>query len=312
MLQDRGSAWVTLSLVHDDISLSPRAFIQVQCKRGALRDVANAIREDAGTKTVHLVTGRFDLLAIVSMDLSGIEDYLVNRLGRIEGVDSYRVLPCTQLLQHGGMWTADGLSASAARAVAALNPRGSREKLAEHSKQVDLESPLSKAIIQLLYFDGRMSAMDVWKRLNGEHGLDVSLSSVHRRLTAIVNSNKLSLRCDVSAEEVGFPVSVALWCRLPADHIATLASKFGTKPGAAAFPEIRSTIVTSGETNLHLTLWLRSVEHLQDVEVRLAKLGPELVIVDRSIALSTAKRFGAVLENGHRVRTVPPETVDAP
>ncbi|WP_104088765.1 hypothetical protein [Arthrobacter sp. GMC3] len=126
-----------------------------------------------------------------------------------------------------------------------------------------------------------------------------------------MNSNKVSLRCDVSAEEVGFPVSVALWCRLSADHIATLAIKFGTKPGGAAFPEIRSTIVTSGETNLHLTLWLRSVEHLQDVEVRLAKLGSELVIVDRSIALSTAKRFGAVLENGHRVRTVPPETVDA-
>lgn len=312
-LHERGSAWVALSLVRETTSLSaPRAFIRMQCKRGALRDVANAIREDAGMTTIHLVTGRFDLLALVSMDLSGIEEYLVNRLGQIEGISSYHVLPCIQMLQHGGRWRADGLSASEAQAVAELNPRNSREKLAGTSKQVDLDSPLSKAIIELLYLDGRMSATEVWKRLHEGHGFESSLSTVHRRLSAIVDSQRLALRCDVSAEEVGFPVSVALWCRLPADHISILVGKLGARSGGVAFPEIRSIFVTSGETNLHFTLWLRSVEHLQEFEARLAKLGPELVIMDRSLSLSTPKRFGAVLKNGRRVRTVGPGPWSSP
>ncbi|UCR88069.1 Lrp/AsnC family transcriptional regulator [Mycetocola spongiae] len=304
-LSAQGLAWVTLSHVRNSVTLSPQAFIQVQCERGRLRDVANAVREDAPAQTVHLMTGTYDILMLMSMDIADIEGYLVDRIGRIDGIRSYRVLPCTQLLFHGGMWQADGLSPGQAQAVAALAPGPAPEKSGP-GRETNLSSPLSTAILELLYLDGRMSTTQVWKHLTEAENFEVSLSSVRRQIAAMFRTDRLALRCDVSATHVGWPVAATLWCRLPVDQMDGFAALLrDTRSGPESFPEIRSALLIAGEANVHLTLWLRSVSHLHQVEARLARLQPSLQVADRSINFSTPKRFGAILEEGRRVRTVP-------
>lgn len=167
-------------------------------------------------------------------------------------------------------------------------------------------------VVRELSTDGRLTPAELLARWPSGAGPAPSLSTVRREVARVVASPVLSVRCEVSAPDAGWPLAGVLWCRLPAGRVGELAAgrwQDGTA-FAAGLPEARACTVVAGSVNLHLTVWLRSMSHLQDVEARLAVLEPRLEVVDRSIVLSTPKRMGALLQGGRRTGAVPVDPLE--
>lgn len=96
-----------------------------------------------------------------------------------------------------------------------------------------------------------------------------------------------------------------LWCRVSSHDAATLcADRTGAEEAIhRVLPETRSMMVLAGPVNLHITLWLHTLDGLPEAEVRLADWLPSVEIIDRTVCLSTAKRMGFTLEDGRRRST---------
>lgn len=292
-----GRAWTALVPSTRALDAMALTHVQVRCRPGRVQEVARDLARDREVLTVHSITGDYDVLLLLRTDgAASLERYLGERIGSLGGVVRQRALPVLQAVRHGSMWR-----------LGALGP-GQRARLRElaappappRSRPVAFDERLVSA----LSADGRITAPELLDRLGAGAP---SLSTVRRDLARILRSPAVTVRCEVSAPDTGWPLAGVLWCRLPAARLTELAggawddgTEFGT-----GLPEARSCTVVAGSVNLHLTVWLRGMSHLQAIEHRLAALEPELEVVDRSIVLSSLKRMGALLRDGRRVGTVP-------
>lgn len=122
-----------------------------------------------------------------------------------------------------------------------------------------------------------------------------------RRRLAAAFAGDLVVRCDVAQPLTGWPVTAMLWAQVPPDQVDDVARRLAGLPEARAAES-----VTGGAANLLLGVWLRSLADLQRLEAALAERVPELRVLDRSIALRTAKRMGRLLDpSGRAVGHVP-------
>ena len=69
-----------------------------------------------------------------------------------------------------------------------------------------------------------------------------------------------------------------------------------TVQALATLPELRLCASTTGETNMMLTVWVRSLADLLRLERLLGEKLPWLDIVDTAVTLRTAKRMGWLLD----------------
>ncbi|MGW0994257.1 Lrp/AsnC family transcriptional regulator [Streptomyces sp. NPDC002520] len=289
-LSRSGRAWMSVYPGVRDLTQINIAFIEVACEAGAALRVAAELAAERRVSTVEHTTGDHDLLLTVHMpSLAALSEFLLTGVGVIAGVRSTRAHLATTVLVEGSSWRLRTLDAAQKRrleqAVRIPAPQRPRARLSRR----DLE------LAEELAPDGRASYSDLAARL----GLGVS--TVRRRVDALLADGSVVVRCEVAQPLSGWPVSASLWGRVPPARLGHAARKL------AAMPETRlCTAVTGSRPNLLLAVWLRGVGDMQRLETVLGEQVPELEVVDRALSLRHVKRMGWLLdEQGCAQRHVP-------
>ncbi len=73
--------------------MAARAYILIETQVGKTRDVAAALRSTEGVPTVDIITGEFDIIALIeAQDMVGIADLVTGQVQSISGVS--RTITC--------------------------------------------------------------------------------------------------------------------------------------------------------------------------------------------------------------------------
>ena len=73
--------------------METRAFILIETQVGRARQVATALRALSGVRSADVVTGNFDIIAVIEApDMSGVADLVTGRMQSIPGV--MRTITC--------------------------------------------------------------------------------------------------------------------------------------------------------------------------------------------------------------------------
>jgi DNA-binding Lrp family transcriptional regulator len=272
-LRDRGIAWVTAHPRLQDVSL---AFVEVDCAPGSRLDVVRELCLDPRVVTVEQsARGRDLLLTVLTPDLPALSVFVLDDLPQVRGVQRYRTQLVKAIHRQGGDWRLDALDRQqlAALKFAAARPR------------TPVSAPAGAwPLIEALAVDGRRSAADL-ARLTGRKP-----ATVRRQLSRLIASGALSFRCEVAQMQSRWPITGTWLARVPsAEHARTAAI-------LARIPELRLCVSTTGDTNLMLTVWTRSLPDLLKLEHLLGEQLPRLSLIESQITLRTVKRMGWVLD----------------
>lgn len=288
---DGGYAWVTCTPGPAQYTALCTAFIDVDCAAGRASEVAQAVALMPHVATVEHVSGGRDLyLTIFVPDLAALSRLLLEQLAALPGVRATRTQVATQVYAEGSRWDLRGLDSSQRAALgrsAPHRPVVARQHAAMNAKD--------RQLAVLLAHNGRESYTDL------ATGLGAGLSTVRRRLNALLSAGHLAVRCEIARPLSDWPVSASVWADVPPgdlDRVAQLVT---------SLPETRMCMaLTGGPANLLFTVWLRTAGDLQRLEVELARRVPTLTVVDRAVALRHIKRMGRLLDEAERsVGTVP-------
>ncbi|WP_053202202.1 Lrp/AsnC family transcriptional regulator [Jiangella muralis] len=291
-LSGSGAAWFALHPALDGLTF---AFVEVSCG-GSQADVVAALVRDPRVVTLEHVTGDRDLLLTVLVpELPDLAEFLLTGLPAVPGVRAVRTTVGIRSFLSGSRWRLRALSPSQQVRLAALGGSGAVGDGAGGGGGGPARGSAEyRALLRLLSADARLGATEVASRLG------VSRVTARRRLAAAF-SGDLVVRCDVAQPLTGWPVTAMLWAQVPPGHVDDVARRLAGLPEARAAES-----VTGGAANLLLGVWLRSLADLQRLEAALAERVPELRVLDRSIALRTAKRMGHLLDaSGRAVGHVP-------
>ncbi|MET9259546.1 Lrp/AsnC family transcriptional regulator [Amycolatopsis sp. NPDC004079] len=286
-LTERGEAWISAYRGGDLRGQMVLGFVEICCPPGRALHVAQALAADSSVTSVECTAGHCDLLVHVAIrTLSGLADYLTQQLSALPDVLSSRTHVLTHLFSEGSTWQVRAIPASRRDALAASSPRS-----LPPSTRFDR---LNRAIMQVLSEDGRAPAPEIAARVGtGE-------TTVRRRLTTLLASGALILRCEIARSLSPAPVTAMLWIRIPPDRLEATARVL------ALLPETRMCASVSGDANILLIAWLTSQDQLTVLENVLAARFPRLSVVDRAITVRPVKLMGRLLdEEGRSIGQVP-------
>ncbi|KXO90488.1 hypothetical protein AXK60_23190 [Tsukamurella pseudospumae] len=264
------------------------AFIEVGCRVGARTAVADALAERPWAATIEHATGGRDLLvSVLASGLSALSGVLSEELEAIDGIRAVRVQLATVVAVEGGGWRLRAVEPDAVRRLAE-----DRTEVRFHPMRLDEHDVL---LVTELGRDARAG----YSELAALSGLGIS--TVRRRVQRLIANGAVSLRCEVAQALSGWPVSAAIWCRVPPAELEAVMSGF------AGMPEVRlCAALTGGTANLFVSLWVRSPGELHRLEGQLSAQARGIEVVDRMLALRHIKRMGHLLDAaGRSVGVVP-------
>ncbi|MFS4092483.1 Lrp/AsnC family transcriptional regulator [Streptomyces sp. AF1A] len=280
-MRSAGLAWVSAQPgnAYRDVTL---ALVEVDCLPGTRPGVVRALCEDARVVTVEESTrGRDLLLTVITRDLPALTAFLFDALECLPGVARQRSHVATAVHRHGSHWRLDALDPVQVAAFERLASTTSRAA----SGALPFDAwPLIEALAQ----DGRATAADL-ARATGRNP-----ATVRRQLSRLLGSGLVSFRCELAAEVSGWSVSSTWTARVePAGHDRAVTA-------LATLPELRMCVSTTGETNLAMTVWTRTVAEILHIERLFGARLPELQVRENAINLRTPKRMGWMLDSTGR------------
>ncbi|MFG1924664.1 Lrp/AsnC family transcriptional regulator [Cryptosporangium sp. NPDC048952] len=284
-MRSAGVAWVT---AHPAGSATPAcALVEISCVPGTSTTVADVLAEDVETATLKLTSGGRDLQMLAQApDLVALSTYLLERVGRVQGITNVRSHIVTRSALEASRWREGALDAEQQRQLTAYAAnRASRHAVLE---------PADHRIVRALTVDGRMS----FERLAEHAGL--SAVTVRRRLTRLGNADLITFRCDVSRHLSGRAVAAIFYGSIDVHELGTAEARLRELPG------VRSCSLVAGPYNVIIDAWLHSAAEVHDLERQMSQALPALRIQDRSVVLRVVKLLGRILDaEGRSVRSVP-------
>jgi DNA-binding Lrp family transcriptional regulator len=264
----------------------PYALVTVTCAAGSVLRVAQALVDDPHAVTVSHAVGTADLLvAIWISDLNMLSRYLLGRLNRVPGVITSQISVATEMFTEGSRWRLGSLDTTQERALSRQpRPRAVPPIL----------SPTDRALVVALSENGRASFEELAMLTQ------TSTSTVRRRLYRHLNSGTLAFRCELSHATAGLPVEATLWIDVAPAKLSETATEL------SRLAQTRMCAAVIGSSNLVLTVWLRSVDELQPLEMEITLRSPGIRIAQRLLTLRHLKLMGRVLDDrGRAERAVP-------
>ncbi len=288
-ITDSGLAWIcAFPVVRPSDHVT--ALIAVRVKRPLADDRVMRLCRDARIIGVDEVSGAGRLLLTVSVhDLHTLRTMVNEELPAIGWLQVRALWIVTEAIRVGADWRLDALNAeqrdqvrtlSAVAPVEESKPDGSRSRGLPDSTQT---------IIDLLAVDGRVTAAAIARQVGRDP------STVRRQLQQVLSLPLLQLRCDVSNEEIGWPVTSVWLGKVSAPALDA------TTAVLRDLPEVRVCFVVTGDADLFFSAYHRTLEGVSVLRRKLTRLAPDLDMSNSRILLRSRKRTGWLLtENGRR------------
>ncbi len=108
-------------------------------------------------------------------------------------------------------------------------------------------------IITLLNEDGRMSSTEISRRLS-----DVSARTVTNRINQLTGQGIINVRAVVNPESIGYTVMADVFIDVEPGRVREVAHK------VAEFPEVTYAACAAGESDVSISLRVRTIEELFD------------------------------------------------
>jgi DNA-binding Lrp family transcriptional regulator len=294
-LTGAGLAWLTAYPV---FGITTIALIEVDCRPSDTAETAQRLAELGWVLSIDIVTGSYDLiLTVAAMEMATLTDVIRHDIGALPGVTGARIRLATRLYREGREWQVGSLEP---RQRAALDPTtGSGQVLEADPTAVD-PTEADARLVAVLSADGRASYARV------ASALDAAEHTARRRIQQLVNAGLLVFRCDFAHELAGWPVKLTIRAEAPAAHLDRVGDEL------SGMPEVRLCTAVTGDANLFVQAWLRSVADGQAFETMLEDRFPGLRVVDRAVTLRAVKRMGRLLRDGGRAADFVPLTARMP
>ncbi|MEU0075029.1 Lrp/AsnC family transcriptional regulator [Streptomyces sp. NPDC006332] len=288
-LAEAGLAWVTCvagTALHSEFCM---VYIEIECVPGRLDDIATALSAEPHVRYVHHLTGPYGLLFVATLRTPAeMPAYLRGTVGQLSGVRAYRAEIRTVGYREPSRWRLRSLEQSQRRA---LEPSGAPPTTVGGARM----DAVDRELYRLLHEDGRMSYTALADRAG------ISEPTTRRRVKRLLTHRWLRLRCEMAQSLSGWPYSAFLWASVAPQHMEATARWL------TALPDVRLCCALTGERNLLLMVWLRSLGDLPQLEATITERSRNLSIVDRAACLHTVKQMGRLLDGeGRSVGHVPP------
>lgn len=280
-LRDDGLAWVTC---HPPGDRAAGAVVEISTQPTALRQVLKEIIGDERAVSIDVTSGGRDIiLTAMCRDQDDLSNYLLDRLGTLEGIAAISSHPVSAILTEGSQWRLQELDANETASLTAPAPRVRQRA----RRDVALEYAIADALAE----DGRMGATELAVRL------DAPQRRVRETIAELFAASRLVLRADIARHASGWPVAACFFLSVPAPHVERVGALL------SKIREIRTVLSVVGRYNIVMTVWMRSITDVPRLEARIESQLQGVRIVDRSIILRTAKVVGTTLDDAGNARS---------
>jgi DNA-binding Lrp family transcriptional regulator len=282
-----GRAWVS-SVPGPQLRVTGAVF-EAACVPGRVREVAAALAAYPQVFSVHLISGSYDLYAlVVAADRDVLSELLVDMLPVTPGLTRVRTTMVTEMFS-GPDWR---LGAISARQAATLNTSENRTNFPPVTA-AEFDG-FNRGLFLAMQDDGRLSYRDLGERLGK------SEQAVKRRVSSLTSRGLLAFRTDFARTEGGWPAQVSVWLEVSDDALAAVAS------GLSQWPPTRVCASAIGSHNLFVTLQLHDVADLRSILTDVSRSWPQANIRERHVILRSVKSWGRLLDDrGHAVGVIP-------
>lgn len=285
-LERRGVAWVACQPLFE--AGTGLAVIELTAAPGHALEVAGLLARDPQAMTVDVTAGARDLVVTLACrDYTELTWYLLERLATLEHLVSVQSHLVVASFSDASKWR-----------LRALTPGQEHAMRPRRTRPVDAPDPIpepsDQELVAALSQDGRTTVRAL-ARMTG-----ASESTVRRRMTELLESGLLRLRCELARELTAWPVSMWLFARAAPDRLEDVAGALAT------IAEVRAVLSTAGPYNLLIAVWLRTVGDGQRLEAHIMRKLPTVEVVDRSVVVRPFKLAGRLLDpRGFAIGTVP-------
>jgi DNA-binding Lrp family transcriptional regulator len=282
-LTDAGAAWITVALGD---SLFMGTIVEFACAPGTATQVAERLAELPHVFTVGVTTGEYQVFALIlAPTLGAITNVLLNTLPLPEQVTNVRSQVFGSIF-GGILWRLGVMNRSQAQQV--------REAVGPPPRKIRPFGAADQALFLALGHDGRRSYASLAAELN------TSPQATKRRLDRLYRHGDIAFRCDVARPLAGWHALALLWLTVPDTTVQSIGKALG------GWLETRFCAAVTSPTNLALIVGLRSLNHLDDLLIRIAREHPDAKVVDRRLVLQMTKVHGRILDDqGRSTRVVP-------
>lgn len=290
-LSGDGTAWVAGRAAGHGGAESCLAVIEVSCDAPSALAIAQRIARFPHVLNIEHTSGPRSLTMLADMrDMAALSDFLLGDLARIPGVAGTRSHVIIRVVTMGDQWRLKALD----RAQVAAMSRHRRTPEVPRASARPYDA-IDRRLILLLGEDGRMPVGELARRCR------IGESTARRRLSDLIATDRVVLRCDMSLAASGWPLILWVWGTIDGDDSATVDALLRHVPGLRVLWRI-----VGGRADTLLAVAAHSIQEVPAVEAALAEHAPGLTVLDRSVVLRSIKRVGRELDaSGRAVRAVP-------
>lgn len=279
--------WVTAAVGPTLLGSVCMAFVDLSCEPARIRDVAAQLAKDPHVITVQLMSGDWDIGCLaLYRDVDSAVDPLLDGFGAIDGVTQVRSSLASHVLDASNFFRLQALSPAAVDRLTSRTPGGSAEMPPLDRLDLDLVDHLAQ--------DGRAPTANLAAQL------DVSPRTVERRINRLVSSGRIVLRCDFSRPRAGIGTAVAFRLRIPDEQLFTVGRSL------LNLPETRTCAVLATTPNFFWSVGVPSMASVQLLKTRVARMLPDVEVVDQMIVLRQGKLYGRILDDAGSWRSMVP------
>ncbi|GIG24643.1 Lrp/AsnC family transcriptional regulator [Cellulomonas denverensis] len=274
-LRETGAAWMTvapdLSTGYGSLAMG-MALVEVQVRTGTLHTTAAELALCPEIATLELTSGgRSLMLTVIAGDGDDLADFLLNTLESMPGVTQVRTHPAPRTVMDASGWRLH--SADRARQPGVDGPH---RPVPHHA--------LASAVARELARDGRATAAEVAATLG------LSTRTARAAIAGLVASGRIRFRTEIARPLSGWPVCSWYLIR------STPSRRDAVGRRLSQLREVRAVMQTVGTTDLAVVVWMRSLTDVQDLELQIEEMLPDVVIEDRALVFRTVKIMGRLLD----------------
>lgn len=285
-MTETGLAWITvapdLSTGYGSLDMG-MALVEVNVLAGHLSAVVEKLSLCPEIATLEITSGQRSLmLTVLAGSTEALAVFLLKTLESIQGITAVRSHPAPRTLVDASQW----------RITADEKP--SRPLTHHFTRRTRDGRGILHAVARELAQEGRISAVKV-----AEH-LDIHPRTAREAIAILMRSGKIRFRTEIARSHSGWPICAWYLIR------SSPAQRVNIGKNLSRFREVRAIVETIGTTDLAVVVWMKSLAHIQELEIALETRMTMAEVVDRILVIRTVKLMGNILdEEGRRKGFVP-------